>query len=1469
MATSIKVPPTFDDDTNYEQYKKEVEIWELLLDENDLKPNQMGPALFKTIRSRKAKEKVLELDVKTEIGGEQGMKLILEKLDEIYEIDKDQRIYLALEEFENFKRDKKMDISDFVSTFENKHNKIKNYECVLPDGVLTYKLLKAANLEKPQEQLCRATMRKWEYKEMIKQLKAVFNEITSTSETKENIAIKIEPINMVTSEHCNIAEHQQFYEDEYYTEYDDEIEKTQEDAYYQRSYPGSQRFPRKSQYPHRSYNPQNQNHNNSYVPRSKVNVRDERGNLQKCAICKSIMHFAKDCQHNPKNQQSPSQSNQQQTQNISFLTSGVQEVLFQSTSPLKFEEMACFPVENMQVGVVDCGATSTVMGDENYENFKESLPDDERKELEESETESRIPFKFGYNPLVHSYKKAILPVILNGVGCKLQTEIVKIPLPLLISKPSMKKANTKINLMNDTIEMFGVEKPMIQTESGHYAVSLRGTSDMKNIQSLPSSLQLLLEVETVGDKEKVAKKLHTTLGHPKSTRVIDTLKASGRQDEELFRKLKELDTKCETCQKWGRPHPKPAVSLPLATIFNQTVALDLKVYINNKVYFLHLIDHATRFSQAAVIRSKSQDTIVQAIFTYWIAIFGRPLKFLSDNGGEFVNETFMQMSYKLGVDVKTTGAEAPWSNGLCERHNGIIGEAVHKIIDETGVSVEIALAWAIAAKNSIHNVYGFSPYQLVLGRNPVYPSILDPTPPALEDTTSTKLVADNLNAMHAGRKAFVAAEASMKLKRAMKAKTRIHSNTIYWPRDKVYYKKPDKDEWRGPAVVLGQEGTVVLVKDGGFNYRVHTCQLRLIEDIGNESREECTDLHEKENITGNAIENEKKSENESQEEFYFPEKVKPIIEEEEEAILRIEPEDVPATEPPEVETEKVYTCTKAKELPKINSTILLKSDEDWIPMKILSKAGKVTTPNWHYRNVHYINENKDACIPFLNAEWKRTENILLSSKAKEYNEARKEELVKFKELDIYEEVEDTGQKFVTLKWVDKEKLKDGKTIKKSRLVARGYEEFEFDECKDSPTCHKESLRIMLAISASTGYEIESVDIMSAFLQGNKLQRDVYVLPPKEASTEKLWKLKRALYGLMDASLHWYNRIKDELIKLGLSVSTVDPAVFYKLRNNKLLGVIMSHVDDLLISGNRQFIDQMLSEIKQVFKISNQESTVFKYIGLQIERDDKGIYLHQKSYKNELKEIEIAPERKRETESELTADEKLSLKTAIGQVNWLSTQTCPQISYDICNIATQQKYATINTILRMNKLIRKVKSSDMYLKFPKLNLNNLQILCYCDASFHNLPDGGSQGGMVTLLSDSQSCCPVSWYSKRTKRVAKSALAAETLAVGEGSDHARNIKLMLDELLPSQSPTVVKVYSDSKSLVDTSTKVKSPLDRSIRTDIASIREKIVLKEIELHWISTKLQLADIFTKNGVNSQLLSQTMTEGTPPEVQSN
>ena len=65
---------------------------------------------------------------------------------------------------------------------------------------------------------------------------------------------------------------------------------------------------------------------------------------------------------------------------------------------------------------------------------------------------------------------------------------------------------------------------------------------------------------------------------------------------------------------------------------------------------------------------------------------------------------------------------------------------------------------------------------------------------------------------------------------------------------------------------------------------------------------------------------------------------------------------------------------------------------------------------------------------------------------------------------------------------------------------------------DSPTAHKDSLKLALAISANEGFEIVSADIKSAFLQGKSLDRKVYVIPPAEAKEEgNLWLLEKGAY----------------------------------------------------------------------------------------------------------------------------------------------------------------------------------------------------------------------------------------------------------------------------------------------------------------------------------------------------------------------
>lgn len=132
-----------------------------------------------------------------------------------------------------------------------------------------------------------------------------------------------------------------------------------------------------------------------------------------------------------------------------------------------------------------------------------------------------------------------------------------------------------------------------------------------------------------------------------------------------------------------------------------------------------------------------------------------------------------------------------------------------------------------------------------------------------------------------------------------------------------------------------------------------------------------------------------------------------------------------------------------------------------------------------------------------------------------FDEAKTSEIKSWIQNDVFEEVDDNGQKCISTRWVCTLKATENGLIPKARLVARGFEELQVLELqKDSPTCASESLRLLVAVSCQKQWKLHSMDIKSAFLQGLELCRDIFIKPPPEAnSTGTLWKLRKCVYGL--------------------------------------------------------------------------------------------------------------------------------------------------------------------------------------------------------------------------------------------------------------------------------------------------------------------------------------------------------------------
>ena len=303
------------------------------------------------------------------------------------------------------------------------------------------------------------------------------------------------------------------------------------------------------------------------------------------------------------------------------------------------------------------------------------------------------------------------------------------------------------------------------------------------------------------------------------------------------------------------------------------------------------------------------------------------------------------------------------------------------------------------------------------------------------------------------------------------------------------------------------------------------------------------------------------------------------------------------------------------------------------------------------------------------------EEVMYSAEnSQEVLQAQKDELDKWKEYQVYEEVEDASQDAITTKWVVTEKKQDGNSRIKAWLVARGFEEDTTKIRTDSPTISKKNLRLICMIAGNNGWKLHSTDVKAAFLQGFPIDRDVYLVPPVEANTGKLWKLKTAVYGLVDASRAWYLTMTDELTSQGAKCSIYDNAPFYWRNCGKLEGIVYCHVDDFLFSASQLFHDKVIRHLRNQFSLSNESDSSMIYIGIEILQSDHEIIMHQTNYINSIKPLNIeniSPNRK------LVLSEVRNLKALIGQLQWAAKLTRPDIAFATCDLSTRVKQAIGN------------------------------------------------------------------------------------------------------------------------------------------------------------------------------------------------
>ena len=1402
MADKIPIPELSSE--GYVSFKKEVLLWDSITGLD--KEKRAGAIVLKL----PAKAKSVAIDMpRSELSngltrgeGENadtlsGIQRLLEVLDSVYLEDIHKEKFKAYKDIRYFKREKSQSITDFLLEYDRKLRQLNEYGIKLPEEVLAFEVLESANLSPDQESLANATVPQLTYSSMKDQIRKI---VVNPEQTSGN--------NMV-----NVKE-ESYFIDEGVEDFIEEREDLptyysfREGSQNRQSYRGRSRP--QSNYnqrqPRRGFTRGNISSNNL---NKKFNPVDQNGNFLACHLCGSYQHLMRTC---PKN---TSYFCDQQPEKIT---------LFQEKSQLSNQTMQRFTGENFGLAVLDTGCNVTVCGEEWLDRYLESLDEEEKRTVRHEN--SSTSFKFGDNEPSISSVKYNLPATVCNKDIRISTEVVKDKIPLLISKKTMEKSKMVMDFGNHTLTAFGHTQNMLCTESGHCSISLNKKSVHKDACFCTNENSVLHTISINPNKRKVAEKLHKQFAHPRPEQLKSLIRTAGKQDKELFKEIDSISESCETCVRFKQPELRPIVCMPTAKQFNDTVSMDLKIHnANEGIYFQHLIDHHTRFSSAKVVYSKDKEEIIESIFTHWIALFGRPVKFMSDNGGEYNNHHFIDMCEKLGVHVITTGAEAPWSNGLVERHHAMISRNVAKIIEETNCSIETALAWAVNAKNCLSNVNGYSPYQLLLGTNPILPSLYNPYEAitTLEDETPSKNVAEHILAIYNARKQHMAAEADQKIRRALAHKTRDVTSKDVKQGDKVYYKRDESSKWKGPATVIGKEGKVIFIRQGGFVIRCHICRIVNVNDL------------------------------------YRPEESH-------------EPDSPPinSEESPSFEKARKLMSNAINEEEAEIANVLNLPEPARIEINVTELTDNLETNNVEPSNLELllpentgdINADKTQKLCNIKSKFDKKKLAVSLNKEKDpFADEKEAEIQKWVENDVFEEISlndiDLNAVYpISVSWV----YTNTKEKRKARLVARGFEDVPLSsESTVSPTCRKECLRLLFSIVASNNWNISSIDITSAFLQGNSMDRLVYLIPPKEYKNKGvLWKLNKCVYGLSDAAKMFYEKVKGSMLSAGIEKCPHDDAFFYWNQKGKVDGAMSIHVDDFIFGGTDEFKQMLNDSILKDFAIGSINISSFKYLGLEVtqDKDEKSISVSQEDYiSDEIVLIPISPKRKCQKTHALNPQEYGQFRSLCGKLLWLSLQTRPDISFEVCQLSNHLSDANVQDIISINKLVKKLQSEEpISLVFKALNLSKLKLKVFADAAYGNLPKHGSQCGYIVFMSDDIIQNPIVWKSVKIERVCQSALGAEALSLIKAVDHAIFIQQTLKLMTKTMEHIPIDCYTDNKSLVEMLHKTKDPEERKLICNIAPLRENIERGEITVTRIDTKEMPADILTKRNVNSQTI---------------
>jgi hypothetical protein len=447
----------------------------------------------------------------------------------------------------------------------------------------------------------------------------------------------------------------------------------------------------------------------------------------------------------------------------------------------------------------------------------------------------------------------------------------------------------------------------------------------------------------------------------------------------------------------------------------------------------------------------------------------------------------------------------------------------------------------------------------------------------------------------------------------------------------------------------------------------------------------------------------------------------------------------------------------------------------------------------------------------------------------------------------------------------------GEIIKyKYRVTPKGFlQQFgrDFNQTA-SPTGSMVALRILMTHAVHHDWEIDSADVITAFLRAGIGVDSLYAELPQGLHEilgiplDMVMHIHKSMPGLKQSSYEWNAELHNHLVNvMGLTQSPVEPCVYLKYMDSsqtELIGAIHVYVDDNTYFGPRAIVDEMKAAVSA--KFPQVDNGAAEYIlGLQIERNraQKFLILHQSDYIEHILQVAVMSDCKpldlpAAPHTKLTSDmcpasqtdnlqlQRIPYRSVVGSLLHLVMNTRPDIAYAVSQVCRFTSNYGVEHWNAVKQILRYLKGT------PKLGIrltgDPSNLLAYSDSDWAgDLDTRRSHTGFLIQLGGS----PVIWKSKLQPCTTRSSFAAESVALASAADELLWTRCFLRSLGYRHPATMVNV--DNQSVIATLNGHKCPTRiKHVEVRFHWLKEHIGAKELHVTYCSTDQNVSDIFTK-----------------------